>query len=888
MMKLRVYFLIPVLTLCVLNASGLARASANSCESNEFLIDTSIVYVAAMHDQKSPSIAFDGTNYFVVWQDGRNGLNYDIYGARMAQSGTVLDSAGIAISTSAYNQQTPAISFDGINYLVVWSDDRHGSFDIWGARINQSGIVIDPNGITISVTTHDQITPSISFDGTNYLVVWQDNRNGLNYDIYGARVSRDGEVLDPVGIAISTATDDQEYPAIAFDGSIYLVVWQDERNGYPNIDVYGTRVNQAGAVLDPNGMAITVAPLYQEFPAIAFDGSNYLVVWQDGRGNSYDIYGARVSQTGIVLDTTGIGISTSICGQYTPSVAFDETNYFVVWHDNRGFNYDIYGTRVNQTGIILDPNGIPIFDGTGEQKYSSVTFGRTNYLVAGQSEISSYLNNMDIYCSRVNQSGTVLDSNPIIISTEASNQLSSSTAFDGTNYLAVWQDGRGNGYDIYGARIDQNGTILDQTPIEISNPAFQQLNPCAAFGETSYFVIWQDGRNGSYDIYGTRVTQTGIILDPNGIPISTTTGDQCSPSIAFDGTNYLVVWQDYRSGYSGDIYGTRISQDGLVLEPDGIRIAWGIDEQMLPAVAFDGINYLVVWQVYGDTNTVLNIWGARISLSGSVLDPVGFIISNVPGNQKYPSLSFDSTNYLVVWEDYRNGSNADIYGARVTPSRVVLDPAGIAITTTINEQKLPSIAFDGSNYLVVWTGEDSGYYSIYGAKVSPSGTLVDSFLVSTQDGNQNSPALARGSGNQVLITYSGWIGEYQGKVYNTYHIWGKFYPFVGIEEERSMLNAEHLLSEIYPNPAKTVIRIRYPRSDKGSRRLQPAIKIFDVSGKLIREIASPPKADRNDKRIEISLKGINPGIYFLQIGTVESTLRRGDPTREVKKFLVVK
>jgi hypothetical protein len=55
------------------------------------------------------------------------------------------------------------------------------------------------------------------------------------------------------------------------------------------------------------------------------------------------------------------------------------------------------------------------------------------------------------------------------------------------------------------------------------------------------------------------------------------------------------------------------------------------------------------------------------------------------------------------------------------------------------------------------------------------------------------------------------------------------------------------------------------------------LKIFDVTGKLIREIASPHKADRNDRNEEIiSLKGINPGIYFLRIG------------KETKKFLVVK
>jgi hypothetical protein len=68
-----------------------------------------------------------------------------------------------------------------------------------------------------------------------------------------------------------------------------------------------------------------------------------------------------------------------------------------------------------------------------------------------------------------------------------------------------------------------------------------------------------------------------------------------------------------------------------------------------------------------------------------------------------------------------------------------------------------------------------------------------------------------------------------------------------------------------------VIRVRGPVTAKD-------IKIFDVSGKLVKEIAQPTSQSRNDKRTEmkISLKGINPGIYFLRLG------------RETKKFLVVK
>lgn len=90
-------------------------------------------------------------------------------------------------------------------------------------------------------------------------------------------------------------------------------------------------------------------------------------------------------------------------------------------------------------------------------------------------------------------------------------------------------------------------------------------------------------------------------------------------------------------------------------------------------------------------------------------------------------------------------------------------------------------------------------------------------------------------------------------------------------EERSTLNAERFTPEVYPNPAKSYLAVRLPYSADCQM-----IKIFDVSGKMIREIASPPKADRNDGEMKISLKGINHGIYFLRLG------------KETKKFLIVR
>jgi hypothetical protein len=73
-------------------------------------------------------VAFDGTNCLVAWAEGTE--SGDIYCARVATDGTVLDTAGIPVSTAAGEQRAPAIAFDGVNFLIIWQDKRNGDWDV--------------------------------------------------------------------------------------------------------------------------------------------------------------------------------------------------------------------------------------------------------------------------------------------------------------------------------------------------------------------------------------------------------------------------------------------------------------------------------------------------------------------------------------------------------------------------------------------------------------------------------------------------------------------------------------------------------------------------------------------------------------------------------------
>ncbi len=123
----------------------------------------------------------------------------------------------------------------------------------------------------------------------------------------------------------------------------------------------------------------------------------------------------------------------------------------------------------------------------------------------------------------------------------------------------------------------------------------------------------------------------------------------------------------------------------------------------------------------------------------------------------------------------------------------------------------------------------------------------------------------------MLIAYSGWTETVQNRTYNAERVWGKLYSLIGIQEDRKPLTIDPLSFEIYPNPAKTNFTVHLSQNTNYSM-----IKIFDVSGKLVKLVKNVTSAQSQKQEMKISLKGINPGIYFLEIG------------KQVKKLLVVK
>ncbi len=72
-------------------------------------------------------------------------------------------------------------------------------------------------------------------------------------------------------------------------------------------------------------------------PAVAFDGANFLVTWQDARDfvtdSSCNIYACRVAPDGQVIDTTDILVACGLRDQYIPRVVRGESDFFIIWQE---------------------------------------------------------------------------------------------------------------------------------------------------------------------------------------------------------------------------------------------------------------------------------------------------------------------------------------------------------------------------------------------------------------------------------------------------------------------------------------------------------------------------------------------------------------------------
>jgi len=353
------------------NRTGNADIYAQRIDNNGISQWTAdgIPICTAINQQFEPKIISDGNGGgIIVWKDYRSGLGYDIYAQRVDMNGNVLWTVdGAVICSAVYeqsNHQIIAGSSEGA--IIVWQDKRYSAFDIYAQKIDNNGNILwANNGVRVCTEGNDQLNCQLINDNTNgAIIVWHDIRNASNVDIYAQRINEDGfRLWDTSGVAVCNAAGSQFSPQITSDlNGGAIICWTDYRNVSGDADIYSQRINSNGdALWALDGIDVCSADNNQEKPDIISDETGgAILVWQDNRTGSADIYAQRVISNGnLVWTSNGVPISVPALDQTLPQLIFTANNNAIItWQDRRSGNYDIYASLVDTSGRLA---GTPVY-----------------------------------------------------------------------------------------------------------------------------------------------------------------------------------------------------------------------------------------------------------------------------------------------------------------------------------------------------------------------------------------------------------------------------------------------------------------------------------------------------------------------------------------------
>ncbi len=262
--------------------------------------------------------------------------------------------------------------------------------------------------------------------------------------------------------------------------------------------------------------------------------------------------------------------------------------------------------------------------------------------------------------------------------------------YNRSQYLVVWHNMWASGHDreVIGQRVDASGHLVGLN-FPISSGPSDRTQPAVAYNGTDdeYMVVWMYDVNDNgqkYEIWGVRVNWNGTLLDAPFLIESVTNSTAWSPEIAWNPilNEYAVVWgamtQDTQTPTAigtkvidsdgSLIYGTVISSDGFPTNPD---------------ITFDPVNhnYLVVWNYLNTSGKYVIKGDLRNQLYNRVR--LVDIFGSTTNHALLPRVDSSMGLFFMVTFAYENAVNDhDIYVAYINADATSAFSAALVSGTT--------------------------------------------------------------------------------------------------------------------------------------------------------------------------------------------------------------
>ncbi len=449
-----------------------------------------------------------------------------------------------------------------------------------------------------------------------------------------------------------------------------------------------------------------------------------------GGGGSDDEVASPALDTRLNTDPAGAELSQ------TPTICCDGNHVYVAWSDRRDGGLDIrfnrsldWGQSWLATDLRLDTDAI----GAAGSTVPALCCNGNNVYACWHDERNGF---GDIYFNVSRDAGASFLSSDIRLDTSSIGSTRSrepQICCAGDTVYVVWEDNRNGGWDIYFNRSLDGGTTWLASDVRINTDAAGADNarsPQIACVGTTVFIAWEDERDGGNDVRFSRSLDRGATWSTSDTRINVGTaagGFVTSFSLRASGNVVAVAWGDMRSGMA-DIYVNRSANQGATWFLNDVRVNEGTaganHSHSVDTCMFADQLY-VVWA--DDRNGLDDIYFNR-SLDGGVSWIANDIRleSDTPGayTSTLPTIACDQDRVSVAWYDNRFGAQ-DIF-LNHSPDRGgswLIEEERVDDDPAGSGHSLqPKACSEGSRVWVTWTDQRDGPGDVY-LRAADFGTL---------------------------------------------------------------------------------------------------------------------------------------------------------------------
>lgn len=309
--------------------------------------------LASLIADPDPFALVSGNELLLTWIAAMNADHAHILRSRTFDAASLFPSSPEHdLSFSANQHASPAIAFDGTNYLVAWREDS----GIYATRVTPDGVSLDGRGLQLA--TFEEM-PAVAFDGTNFLVAYP---NHLESTVVVRYIGSDGRLSEELRVP---STLSPSGPVLVPGEHATLLIWRDGRR------VVAARLDNRTHIASPS-VGLSAGERLAGLPRAAWNGSEVLVAWDDIQAPpflasppsrfSLRVLGARIYDSLVVRDLTPLVLADVDNTDSLVLLGSNRNDWLLLWETFRGTHARaIQPDLTVRLETFLGPQG-PLFD----------------------------------------------------------------------------------------------------------------------------------------------------------------------------------------------------------------------------------------------------------------------------------------------------------------------------------------------------------------------------------------------------------------------------------------------------------------------------------------------------------------------------------------------